>query len=220
MYAAVGAGYADYAHEATGFPTWHRQFLLRLEWEIQYMIKDRLPDRADSYFMFRLYYWDWRREMQTNENSPFKSNRLGETRNVDNFPRVQGDLISDGWDIRCWKLDPGLICNPNDITGQLQRCPFTGTNPCDVNNPDWPTLADVKKAVQMSSYDDSNYDKYSRNGFRNFMESFNVLSDPSSDITSCAQNRLCVILVVLNVLETMKHHQTYQLPESYITVQV
>ena len=61
------------------------------------------------------------------------------------------DFQRDGWDIRCWKLDPGLICDPNDDTGQLQHCPFTGTNPCDVNNPDWPTLADVKKAVQMSS---------------------------------------------------------------------
>ena len=24
----------DYAHESTGFPTWHRQFLLWFEWEI------------------------------------------------------------------------------------------------------------------------------------------------------------------------------------------
>ena len=155
------------------------------------MIKDRLPERADNYYMFRLHYWDWRQEMQTDKNSPFKSNRLGETRNVNGFPRVQGDLVRDGWDVRCWNLPKGFICNPDNVTGQLQRCPFTGTNPCDVNNPDWPTVAAVKQAVQMSSYDDSNYDKYSRSGFRNFMEGFNVLSNSSSDISSCANDRLC-----------------------------
>ena len=192
MYAAVGAGYADYAHEATGFPTWHRQFLLRLEWEIQYMIKDRLPDRADNYYMFRLHYWDWRQEMQTNENSPFKSNRLGETRDVGGFPRVHGDLVSDGWDTKCWNLEVGVICNPNAGTGKLQRCPFTGTRPCDVDNPDWPTVADVKQAIEISIYDDGDhYDKFSRSGFRNFMEGFNVLSNSSSDIKRCAEDRLC-----------------------------
>ena len=29
----------DYAHESTGFPTWHCQFLLWFESEVQYMLE-------------------------------------------------------------------------------------------------------------------------------------------------------------------------------------
>ena len=64
----------DYAHESTGFLTWHRQFLLWFEWEVQYMLESM---GRDDYYMFRIPYWDWRKEEQTDDNSPFKSNRLG-----------------------------------------------------------------------------------------------------------------------------------------------
>ena len=91
---AIPVVYADYAHEATGFPTWHRQYLLWLEWELQYMLRETI--QLDTYYTFRLHYWDWRKERQTDENSPFKSNRLGVTVNITGFPRVQGDLVGSG----------------------------------------------------------------------------------------------------------------------------
>ena len=183
--------YADYAHEATGFPTWHRQYLLWLEWELQYMLRE--TTQPNTYYRFRLRYWDWRKERQTDENSPFKSDRLGVTVNVNGFPRVQGDLVSDGWETRCWRLEPGLICDPNNKTGPLQRCPFTDprVDPCDVSNPDWPTNAHVDEAVDMSSYDSGTHDKLSTSGFRNYMEGFSVLSNDQDGRDACSTNRLC-----------------------------
>ena len=153
------------------------------------MLKETRPL---TYHKFRLYYWDWRKDMQTNENSPLKRNRLGETVNINGFPRVQGDLVSNGWDTKCWNLDPGQICDPNNATRPLQRCPFTGTDPCNINNPDWPTSADVDKAIGMSRYDDDTYDKSARSGFRNFMEGFNVLNNDTVGLDTCSSNSLCL----------------------------
>lgn len=185
----------DYAHESTGFPTWHRQYLLWLEWELQYMLKETRPDTY-PYYMFRFHYWDWRKERQSNENSPFKSNRLGMTVNISGFPRVQGDLVSNGWSTRCWRLDPGEICNPNDGSDSrgifpLQRCPFRD-DPCNISNIGWPTNADVNDAVSMKSYDGGEYDRFSTSGFRNFMEGFNVLSNDQAGRDSCSTNSLCL----------------------------
>ena len=183
--------YADYAHEATGFPTWHRQYLLWLEWELQYMLRE--TTHPNTYYRFRLHYWDWRKERQSNENSPFKSNRLGVTMSVGGFPRVQGDLVGSGWETRCWNLVPGTICDPNMGTGLLQRCPFTdpGIDPCDINNPNWPTNAEVIRAVGMSTYDSGTHNKSSTSGFRNFMEGFDVLTDDQVGRETCSNNNLC-----------------------------
>ena len=74
----------DYAHESTGFPTWHRQYLLWLEWELQYMLN---ANGYSNYYMFQLHYWDWRKNKQTNANLPFKSNRLGVTMDNDGSGR-------------------------------------------------------------------------------------------------------------------------------------
>jgi hypothetical protein len=108
----LSIAYADYAHESTGFPTWHRQYLLWLEWELQYMLKE--TTRPNTYYMFRLHYWDWRKEMQTDENSPFKDNRLGSTVYRGGNLIVEGTL-AHGWTHRCWKFTPGLICDPNRL---------------------------------------------------------------------------------------------------------
>lgn len=179
----------DYAHESTGFPTWHRQYLLWLEWELQYMMKESQPD---NYHTFRLHYWDWRKNKQTNANSPFKSNRLGVTMNTGGRPRVQGDLVTDNdWQTRCWRLEPGSICDPNENTGPLQRCPFTG-DPCSINNPHWPSDAQVYTAVTRSPYDDGSYNKSSKTGFRNYMEGFDVLNDDNAGRQSCSENQLCI----------------------------
>ena len=178
----------DYAHESTGFPTWHRQYLLWLEWELQYMMKESRPD---TYHMFRLHYWDWRKNKQTNANSPFEINRLGVTMNISGFPRVQGELVSDGWETRCWRLEPGSICDPTVNTGPLQRCPFTG-DPCSIDNPHWPSVDEVATAVSMSSYDGEKYDQFSKSGFRNYMEGNNVLSDDQDGRQMCSENQLCL----------------------------
>ena len=157
------------------------------------MLKEMRPDTY-PYYKFRLPYWDWRKERQSDENSPFKINRLGVTVNVSGFPRVQGDLVSDGWNTRCWRLDPGEICNPNDGSRgiyPLQRCPFRG-DPCNINNTDWPKGTDVDEAVSMQSYDSSKYDRFSTSGFRNFMEGFDILSNDQGGRDLCSANRLCL----------------------------
>jgi hypothetical protein len=194
--------YADYAHESTGFPTWHRQYLLWLEWELQYMLKETQPN---TYHTFRLHYWDWRKEQQTSENSPFVSDRLGVTTdngsvqfmiNRHRVTTVNGSVRIDlvrstiGWETRCWNVKP-QICNPNVNTGSLRRCPIpdSGEDPCRYDNPLWPTINDVNNAVGMSSYDGSTYDKFSTSGFRNYMEGFDVLTDDQAG--QCAENVLC-----------------------------
>ena len=120
--------------------------------------------------------------------------------NISGFPRVQGDLVSDGWNTRCWRLDPGEICKPNNGPGLPgtyalhQRCPFTdpGVDPCHIDNPDWPSITDVNNAVGMSRYDGDTYNKLSTSGFRNFMEGFNVLPEDQAGRDICSDNRLCI----------------------------
>ena len=80
----------DYAHEATGFPTWHRLFLLWFEREMQIFLQDE---------NFTLHYWDWRDSNQ--RRSLFQSNRLGEHNMVTSA--VTGQLFdNDGWQTVCW----------------------------------------------------------------------------------------------------------------------
>lgn len=136
--------------------------------------------------MFRLPYWDWRIEMQRSSEGVsseelFREDRLGATRNVSGFPRVFGALF-DNWDTMCWLL-PGDICDPRVSTGLLQRCPFTGTDPCSSNNPDWPTDQDVQNALSFDVFDVPNYNLFSPAGFRNFVD-----ANISFDEESCRTN--------------------------------
>ena len=131
---------------------------------------------------------------QTNANSLFKSNRLGVTMDNDGSrrPKVHGDLLGDDRQTRCWNLTLGSMCDPNENTGPLQRCPFSG-DPCSINNPHWPSVHEVATAVRMSSYDGDTYNKSSRSGFRNYMEGFSILSDNEAGVQSCSKNqrKLC-----------------------------
>ena len=90
--------FTDYAHEGTGFPTWHRLFLLWLEREIQIEISNHT---------FRLPYWEWSDPSQ--REIPFTRDRLGE--NVEGV--VQGDLFTN-WDTYCWE-DMMLLSPPVPI---------------------------------------------------------------------------------------------------------
>ena len=142
-----------------------------------------------DYHTFRIPYWDWRSEIQTtfgvSSEELFIESRLGATRNVGGFPRVFGDLVEGGWDTACW-LQPVVICDPNVNTGPLQRCPFTGTDPCSSSNPDWPDLQDVNDALSFEDYDVPTYDVASPDGFRSFID-FEV----GLDIEACRSNRMC-----------------------------
>ena len=102
----------DFAHEATGFPTWHRLFLLWFEREIQLAIGDP---------MFRFHYWDWRDPDQ--HDALFMEDRLGKSTNS-----VVEGIIFQNWPTLCWnettKL-PGEVCDPRVETDPLRRCPGT-----------------------------------------------------------------------------------------------
>ena len=178
----------DYAHESTGFPTWHRQFLLWFEWEIQYMLKSK---GEDDYYMFRIPYWDWRKEKQTDDNTPFKSNRLGDTVNRNGFPQVHGDLYSDflnNWQTVCWQKPKTYgICNPQETTGNLQRCPLKES--CDSKNKLWPSSNDVERALSLKEYDNPPFDWTATKSFRNQLEGFMLLSNDK--FQTCRDNGLC-----------------------------
>ena len=119
-------------------------------------------------YTFRLPYWDWRIEIQksfgVSSEELFTENRLGTTRNVSGFPRVFGTLYEDGWETICW-LQLQQICDPRINTGPLQCCPFTGTDPCNSSNPDWPTVQDVIDALDVDMYDAPPYSILSPNAW-------------------------------------------------------
>ena len=171
----------DFAHEGTGFPTWHRLFLLWLEREIQIEIGDR---------NFRLPYWDWSHE--SNRELPFTKDRLGE--NVNSV--VEGTLFKDqSWKTRCW-VDPSTqtypvpICDPEaDSNQELRRCP--NAHLCGMYNTNWPSVEDVQRAVLMGTYDNSPYDRFVKNGavsFRNYLEGFVTTSG-----SDCGSDTLCTV---------------------------
>lgn len=150
-----------------------------------------------DYYTFRIPYWDWRQEMQTNaSNSPFQLDRLGKTINVNDIPIVQGrEIFPSNWNTVCWeKVNQSCdICDPQIKTGQLQRCPFTD-EPCSSRNPLWPSDKDVQKALSLKSYDVSPFSKKSLidNSFRNLLEGFQPLSNDIDSIQSCRNDKLCL----------------------------
>ena len=151
-----------------------------------------------DYHTFRFPYWDWRGEVQRSfglsSEELFSENRLGATRNVSGFPRVFGTLTDpDGWDTICW-LQFLRICDPRVSTGPLQRCPFTGTDPCSSSNPQWPTVQNVIDAMNIDEYEAPPYDITSREGYRSFVD-FEV-GDPTNpaDIERCRNTRTCACL--------------------------
>ena len=143
-----------------------------------------------DYHSFRLPYWDWRRELFTSSGigpeQIFVENRLGATRNVSGYPRVFGSIYEDGWNTICSFIRED-ICDPNISTGPLQRCPFTGTDPCSNNNPDWPTLQEGNDAMVIDSYDNPPYDRLTPHGYRSFVD-----GKIGSDVNECRNDRLCV----------------------------
>ena len=148
----------------------------------------------NDYHSFRLPYWDWRAEIQKSSRGIraeelFIESRLGATKNISGFPRVVGDIVGpNGWDTLC--IGKSLvICDPEESTGALQRCPLTGNNPCHSDNPDWPTIKTVNDAISFDTYDSPPYTLFSTTGYRSFVD-FSI----HKNLTECGQDRKCTCL--------------------------
>ena len=184
----------DFAHNGPGFLTWHRQFSLWLEREIQIEFDDHL---------FRLPYWDWRAPSQ--REILFRTDRLGV--NVDGV--VDGDLfLLSTWITICWINNAGLkpilpICNPNVPSGQiLRRC--ANATLCEKNDDKWPSYEDIDRAVSINEYDTSPYNSFvvnTKESFRNFLEGF--ISRPGS---VCQGNTMCSFDAYWNMSLTRTIH--------------
>ena len=193
-------GIVDFAHEGPGFPTWHRQFLLWLEREIQVLIDDH---------EFRLSYWNWTDQDQ--RDILFTRDRLGENNN--GF--VSGEIF-DNWYTVCWEniadeTFPIAICNPDMPTDQsLRRCP--NSTLCQKTNENWPSDEDVDDAVSIKSYDASPYDRFVKgtdSSYRNFMEGF-IIEDGSD----CGSDTMCTTDETRRVIvRRMIHNTVRQLPK-------
>ncbi len=150
-----------------------------------------LNSMADpNYHMFRLPWWDWRRESQMTTglgaDDLFVANRAGYSKNVSGRPVVAGDLFGEGWETMCW-FRVGQICDPTENTGLLQRCPFTGTNPCSTSNPDWPSAADVLTALVIPEFDVAPYNIQTVGGYRTFVD-FQI---GTVSVEDCRDDRQC-----------------------------
>lgn len=147
----------------------------------------------DDYQDFRLPYWDWRTEFQRSpeglsSDDLFTENRLGATRNISGFPQVFGDIYDDDWTTLCWLQLGRRNCDPRERNGPVQRCPFTeyDPDPCRSSNPVWPSHQDVLDALNFDTFDVPNYDLFSMDGFRNFVD-----ANVSFDVESCRADRMC-----------------------------
>ena len=147
----------------------------------------------DDYYTFRIPYWDWRKEMQTDSNSPFQRDRLGETVNINGLPQVHGgEVFPSNWQTICWDKSENkshTICNPQVPTGQLQRCPLSEDS-CNSGNPLWPTDKDIQTALSLKSYDTSPFKEASMDSFRNQLEGFKPLFNDS--VQFCREDKLCL----------------------------
>ena len=143
-------GGIDFAHEATGFLTWHRLLLLWFEREVQVVL-----NQTD----FTLSYWDWTNEEEREEY--FITGRLNVSENPLNT-----------WPTYCWyETQDGTICDPSIPTAnKLRRCPLEEA--CRADNSFWPSKDDLEEALNETSYDMTPYDKMANSSFRNFLEGF------------------------------------------------
>jgi len=80
------------------------------------------------------------------------------------------------------------LCDPHIITGPLQRCSFTGTNPCHNSNihVDWPTIKQVNDVISIDTYDPPPYNLLAKTGYRAFIH-FHV----HNDLEECHGDRMC-----------------------------
>ena len=167
----------DYAHESTGFLTWHRLFLLWFEREMQILLKD--PS-------FTIRYWNW---TNTNDRtSIFSFDKLG---NSSDDGTVDSKYYgADNWESVCWfpfaSTKKHQTCNPTDLDGirPIIRCP--SPTQCTDDYLKWPSQKIINRALNLSLYSNVTYNKYSENTFSNFLEGFEP--NPSGDNESLEIN--------------------------------
>ena len=150
---------------------------------------------------FTVHYWDWRNENE--RRSLFRRDRLGE--HDSSSSAVTGQLFN-GWQTVCWYNGRGNISRPDDMqricdprvpTGPLQRCP--NKTQCAADYEGWPSSQDVQSAVGKIDYDISPYNKVSKEGFRPYMEGFQVVDQ--CDNESDRGRDLCTTITINGVLK-------------------
>ena len=147
-----------------------------------------------------MYYWDWTNTFLLSEL--FTRDRLGE--NVNGI--VTGDLFSDDkWPQVC--ITPIDICNTSEYEQnsegnllELRRCPIdneTRQSVCD--SAPWPTLSDVRRALNMETFDASPYNTSAENALCNFLEGNRL----SVSISECRADDLCACGLIQDRLDTL-----------------
>ena len=162
----------DYAHESTGFLTWHRILLLWLERELQIL---------SGNYAFRISYWDWTNEEARAKQLDllFSYDRLGSSSQAS--PNVSSKYFGS-WKTICLEKCNDK-CDP-DVTGlPLKRC--LNDNYCNSTFPEWPSREDLEEAWNMDSFEDpQKHNKYAENSFGNFVEGYES-QDGSCEKTTC-----------------------------------
>ena len=154
---------------------------------MQYVLK---KSGDPDYYLFRLPYWDFRIEVQQSSgilsDDLFSEKMMGATKNISGYPIVIGDMIEpNGWETVC-AFEYSKTCDPRIRTGPLKRCPFTGNDPCNHKNPEWPTIKQVNDILSVNIYDAPPYNQTSKNGFRHFADFY--VSDNFDD---CRKDPMC-----------------------------
>ena len=72
------------------------------------------------------------------------------------------------------------------------RCP--SPTECAGTYSKWPSQQNISKALNLSSYSNGPYNKYSKNTFRNFLEGFQPNSNPNPDIDEVGSDNITRLL--------------------------
>ena len=122
----------DFAHESSGFLTWHRAFLLFVETELQ-----QLPGTPKN---FGLPYWDWTNNDVTQLKYLFDQDRIGRTLmfGTDTSSEEEAKMIPETTSV-----------NPIDFNSERWRivCNVSRTTPDDLQS-----LCDPRTDMKMNEY--------------------------------------------------------------------
>lgn len=139
------------AHMGPAFLPWHRQFIVRLERELQ----DALGNPH-----FALPYWDWAADQSLPDPgtaSVWKDDFMGGNGDADGIVR-HGPFQEDHW-IAYNYVEPNLV--PGPLARRFGQ-----------SKPTLPTPSDVLTALSISVYDTAPWNRTSEVSFRNQLEGF------------------------------------------------
>ena len=182
----------DFAHEASGFLTWHRAYLLFVERELQKM-------KAAEKIAFALPFWDWTEHSKEYLEWLFNDERMGSSQmyipNVDTDPvprSIGGPFAS--WSTVCEYLSEGVVqidvpCDPtrehrDTNGGKIKRCLGCSKYLKARGFNSLPTKAVVDLAIKSAyRFDQCPWDKRPNgiSSFRNALEGFVNMSTIQKD---------------------------------------